>query len=108
MKRLDDVAVAYPSSVGLKIDTEGFELPILKGGPETLKRCEFVIAEVSVTKRFDGIEPPSTLITYLASHGLELREMIGSSSFSIKKDDLVFSICCSQDGSRCINHTVFV
>ncbi len=32
--------------VGIKIDTEGYELEILKGASETLKTAQFVIAEV--------------------------------------------------------------
>ncbi len=37
---------------GLKIDTEGYELQVIKGAVELLRQTEFVIAEVSVAKRF--------------------------------------------------------
>jgi FkbM family methyltransferase len=37
---------------GLKIDTEGFELEVIKGAPKFLRKTQFVIAEVSITKRF--------------------------------------------------------
>ena len=39
---------------GLKIDTEGFELEVLRGAPATLKDCQFVITETSTAKRFEG------------------------------------------------------
>jgi FkbM family methyltransferase len=39
---------------GLKIDTEGFELEAIKGAPKFLRKTQFVIAEVSITKRFVG------------------------------------------------------
>jgi len=32
-------------SVGIKIDTEGFELDVIKGSKETLKKCKFLISE---------------------------------------------------------------
>ena len=34
------------STIGIKIDTEGFELEIIKGAAQTLTKTEFVIAEV--------------------------------------------------------------
>ena len=73
---LDDIAAAYPGTLGLKIDTEGYEGPVLEGGPETLKRCDFVILEMSVTHRFDGISLPSHLVAMLGAAGLELRDVL--------------------------------
>ncbi len=73
---LDQIMADYPGNVGLKIDTEGFELEVLQGAPETLLRCEFVIVELSVTKRFDGVAPPSRVMAELARSGLELRDML--------------------------------
>jgi FkbM family methyltransferase len=73
---LDDLAVDYDGRVGVKIDTEGFETAVLQGATETLKRCDFVILELSVTERFDGIQPPSSAISLLAQAGLELRDIL--------------------------------
>jgi FkbM family methyltransferase len=39
---------------GLKIDTEGFELEVIEGATAFLRNTQFVIAEVSVAKRFVG------------------------------------------------------
>jgi FkbM family methyltransferase len=39
---------------GLKIDTEGFEHKVIEGAADLLEQTQFVIAEVSVTKRFEG------------------------------------------------------
>ena len=36
----------YSERVGIKIDTEGYELEVLKGASDTLKKAKFVIAEV--------------------------------------------------------------
>ena len=38
----------------LKIDTEGFELEVIKGAKELLKDTLYVISEVSVASRFEG------------------------------------------------------
>ncbi len=38
----------------LKIDTEGYELEVIKGATETLKQTDLVIAEVAVAPRFVG------------------------------------------------------
>ncbi len=76
VQRLDDVAGQYAGRVGLKVDTEGFELQVLQGGLETLSRCDFVILELSVTPRFDGVAPPSACIALLADAGLELRDVL--------------------------------
>ena len=49
---------------------------MLAGGPDTLKRCEFVILELSVTERFTQSTPPSAAIALLADAGLELRDIL--------------------------------
>lgn len=73
---LDQIMANFPGRVGLKIDTEGYELEVLQGATETLRRSEFVIVELSVTKRFEGVAPPSHIIGELAKSGLELRDML--------------------------------
>ncbi|MGC3939165.1 FkbM family methyltransferase [Roseobacter sp. EG26] len=76
VRKLDDIAVAYSGNLGLKIDTEGSELEVLKGATETLKRCEFVILEMSLTQRFAGVGMPSEVVAILADAGLEWRDVL--------------------------------
>lgn len=76
VRRLDAIMADRPGSVGLKIDTEGHEAAVLDGAPETLRRCLFVVAEVSVSQRFDRTPLPSALVARLAAAGLELRDVI--------------------------------
>ncbi|WP_172299339.1 FkbM family methyltransferase [Pseudoruegeria sp. HB172150] len=76
VRTLDAVMRDRPGSVGLKIDTEGHEVAVLAGAKETLKRCLFVVAEVSVSRRFADTPLPSALIARLAAAGLELRDVI--------------------------------
>lgn len=76
MVQLDDLAKLYDGRIGLKIDTEGSETAVLSGATETLKRCDFVILELSVTERFSATPPPSAAISLLADAGLELRDIL--------------------------------
>lgn len=82
---LDDLAADLPGRIGLKIDTEGFELDVLRGGSATLKRCDFVILEMSVTHRFKGVAPPSTAIAELAKAGLQFRDVLAVAAHAGKK-----------------------
>lgn len=85
MITLDDLAADLPGRIGLKIDTEGFELDVLRGGPETLKRCDFVILEMSVSHRFKGVAPPSAVIAELAKAGLQFRDVLAVAAHAGKK-----------------------
>ena len=73
---LDALAEGHVGPFGLKIDTEGCEDDVLAGASMTLARTDFVILEMSLTPRFDGVVPPSTTIVRLARHGLELRDVL--------------------------------
>ena len=48
IKTLDSIykKIPNPGKIGIKIDTEGYELNIIKGAKEVLKNTNFVIAEV--------------------------------------------------------------
>tara|TARA_B110000003_G_C16650592_1_gene533959 strand:- start:4465 stop:5148 length:684 start_codon:yes stop_codon:yes gene_type:complete len=49
IKTLDSIVLAEDrdlGKIGVKIDTEGFELDVIKGSKQTLEMTEFVIAEV--------------------------------------------------------------
>jgi hypothetical protein len=76
VKPLDEIAVEYPGRVALKLDTEGSELEILQGARETLKRCDFVLLELSVSPRFEGVGLPSDIVAVLAEAELELRDVV--------------------------------
>lgn len=76
VRKLDDLMQAYPGRVGLKIDTEGFELDVLQGATETLARTDFAILELSLCQRFEGVAPPSRVIAALAEAGLEFRDVL--------------------------------
>ena len=53
---------------GVKIDTEGFELEVVRGATAVLKACQFVITETSTSKRFEGGYESVDLIDELRRH----------------------------------------
>lgn len=55
---------------GLKIDTEGFELEVVRGAERFLRDAVFVIAEASLAERFEGGYRFAELVAELARHGL--------------------------------------
>ncbi len=61
---------------GIKIDTEGYELQVLAGAEITLASTQFVIAEVSVAKRFEGSYEFAELISYLSDRGFRLLDIL--------------------------------
>ncbi len=67
---------SLPKPYGIKIDTEGHELDVLRGADATLRDTEFVIAEVSVKKRFAGSYRFSEVIALMAEHGFELADIL--------------------------------
>jgi len=66
------------ASFGLKIDTEGFELNVLKGARDTLTRCRFVVCEVSVEERFESSYTFSALIAFMYSQGFGVKKLLSA------------------------------
>lgn len=88
--RLDSITDGLDGPFGLKIDTEGHELEVLKGATKTLKRCEFVIAEVSIKKRFEGGYRFSEIIGFMADHGFEAHSFLSGLTRAPRMSDVLF------------------
>ncbi|MFO6465012.1 FkbM family methyltransferase [Jannaschia sp. KMU-145] len=87
---LDSLTADLEGPFGLKIDTEGHELEVLRGATETLKRCEFVIAETSIKKRFDGGYRFSEVIAFMADHGFEVHSFLSGLTRAPRFSDVLF------------------
>jgi FkbM family methyltransferase len=69
---LDDLLDDLPAAgqVGLKLDTEGYEIEIMAGLDRHLDRVEFVICEASIRKRFINGYHFSDLVALMRDKGL--------------------------------------
>ena len=55
MRRLDDVLdSAWPAPFAIKTDTQGYDLEVLKGAPETLKNTKVLMVEMIMAQLYDG------------------------------------------------------
>ena len=66
----------------IKIDTEGFELEVLKGALETLKKAECLIVETSVARRYEGSYAFADMIAFLAANGFGLSDILDVQAFN--------------------------
>lgn len=78
---LDNVLDAYPhGGIGLKIDTEGYEMEVMKGVTRHLSRIEFVLAEVSVKNRFENSYSFAEFVSFMDTKGLRFYNIANPSS----------------------------
>lgn len=87
---LDAITLMLDGPFGLKIDTEGHELEVLKGATETLKSCEFVIAETSIKKRFAEGYRFSEVVGFMAEHGFEVYSFLSGLTRAPRMSDVLF------------------
>lgn len=62
---LDNIAAGMTEPLFLKIDAQGAELEVLKGGEETLKRCELVQLEVAMLPYNKGAPTFFEVLSYM-------------------------------------------
>lgn len=80
VERLDDLVAAegLAPPFGIKIDTEGFELDVIRGATETLRRSLFVVAETSVQRRFEGSYTFLDLVSEMDARGFRVGNILSS------------------------------
>tara|TARA_B110001469_G_scaffold126177_1_gene143153 strand:+ start:1944 stop:2585 length:642 start_codon:yes stop_codon:yes gene_type:complete len=84
IKTLDSITNSEKNlgKVGLKIDTEGFELNIILGATETLKSVEFVLAEVRHNhESFQGVYKLHEFINAMHDNGFILSMIMTAKPF---------------------------
>lgn len=68
----------------IKADIQGFEIEMLKGAEETLKKCSFLFLEVSWIQIYEGGPAAGEVIGYLAARGFHVYDI---SSYSQRPYD---------------------
>ena len=74
--RLDDEISIDREIALLKIDVQGYELEVLKGATEILKRTSFITLELSNHQSYEGAPMYYELDDYLRNSGFKLYDMI--------------------------------
>jgi FkbM family methyltransferase len=72
VRRLDDVApdvISAGDRVWLKLDVQGFELPVLLGAERTLEQVEIVETELSLVELYEGQSLLGDMVAHLAARG---------------------------------------
>jgi len=84
IKTLDSIVSAEDDlgKLGIKIDTEGFELNIILGASETLKSAEFVLAEVRHNhESFQGVYKLHEFVSAMHDNGFILTMILTAKPF---------------------------
>lgn len=76
---LDNIAAGMDGPLFLKIDVQGAELEVLKGGEETLRRCELVQLEVAMLPYNKGAPTFLEVLSYMDERGLVPLDVSGFS-----------------------------
>jgi len=75
VRRLDDVLSAQANleaPIFLKLDVQGYEAHVLAGAPQTLARCQFVMAELSIESLYEGELLAHEMIARLVASGYRI------------------------------------
>ena len=83
LKKLDDVVKEHQlGRVGLKIDTEGFELNVVRGAKEVLRSTKFILAEVRHNhESFHGVYKLHEFVQEMHKNGFVLSKIITAKPF---------------------------
>ena len=72
VKTLDSFQIEGPNV--LVLDVQGFELEVLRGSVETLKKIDHIFCEINGVEMYEGCPTLSDLCEFLIQHGFILRE----------------------------------
>lgn len=75
-QRLDDVVEGHAFQL-IKIDVQGAELDVLRGGLTTLASAQAVVMELSVTEYNAGAPLMDETVKFMEDHGFYMAELLG-------------------------------
>ena len=79
MVRLDDLIAQYglPAPDFIKLDVQGYELEVLRGGATALRSVEAILVEVNFLKIFPSAPTVEEVIAFMSNHGLAVFDVMG-------------------------------
>lgn len=94
MQRLDDLELGLPAPLLMKLDVQGYELEVLSGASETLKRTQVILSEVSLLEYNEGQPLMHEVIAWLAELEFLPFDICGglrrSSDAALFQTDMIF------------------
>lgn len=72
IKKLDDINIG--ESNVLVLDTQGYELSVLKGARQTLNKIDYVFTEFNTVEMYEGCPKIEDIDLYLSEFGFERKE----------------------------------
>lgn len=94
MLRLDDLELDLPAPLLVKLDVQGYELEVLAGASETMKRTEVILSEVSLLEYNEGEPLIHEVIGWMAERGFLPYDICGglrrSSDQALFQTDMIF------------------
>lgn len=70
VRRLDDVIQpSWPAPFAIKTDTQGFELEVLRGAPNTLSNARVLMVEMSMAPLYEGGAQFASLYSFIENAG---------------------------------------
>ena len=79
IKTLDSLSLIDSKSKGLtllKLDVQGYELEVLKGGDETIKHIDYIVIEANLEQLYTNQPSFNQMNEYLTSKGFEIKGML--------------------------------
>ena len=77
VRRFDSIGIAIEEPALCKIDVEGFELPVLQGMGDAIRRFEFIIVECSLASVYSGGADSFQVQAYMASKHYRVIDIVG-------------------------------
>lgn len=69
MQRLDDLQIDLPAPLLLKLDVQGYELEVLRGASQTLRRTEVILTELALLEYNQGAPLMHEVVAFMANRG---------------------------------------
>lgn len=69
--------VELQGPVLLKLDVQGYEAQVIRGGTETLKRVDYVVLEASFKQMYEGEDLFADILRLMEDHGFRFERPVG-------------------------------
>lgn len=90
--------VELPGPVLLKLDVQGFEAEVIRGGTETLKRMDYVVLEASFRRMYEGEPLFADMMRLMQEHGFRFERPVGWLTAPGNEEVLQMDALFARDG----------